>query len=220
LSRKRWLWLALGCTLAFVVLTIPVCLGHNWPGEWALIEWALATRTPAWTTVMQTVTFFGSSAVGLGLSVGCSAALFGYYRRLNRLVYLPLATMLGSAPINFGLRYACGRVRPGVAYIPHRAPELSHPFQRWSYPAGHAMTAVICYGLIAYCLVRARPPWKSWALVLFGLGLATIGFSRVYLGVHWPTDVLGGYLVGGAWLALCFAFLGETFAYVGQSDDG
>ena len=201
------MWWAVGCALAFVVLTIPICLGYNWPGEWACVEWALAARGPGWTTVMQTVTFFGSSTVGLGLSVGCSATYFVRSRRLDRRVCLPLAAMLGSAPINFGLRYACGRVRPGVAYIPHRVPELSHPFQRWSYPAGHAMTAVICYGLIAYGLIRARPHWKGWALTLLGLGLTAIGLSRVYLGVHWPTDVLGGYLAGGAWLALCIAFL-------------
>jgi undecaprenyl-diphosphatase len=140
-------------------------------------------------------------------------ALFVRYRRLNCLVWLPLVAIFGSAPINFGLRYACGRVRPGVAYIPHRAPELSHPFQRWSYPAGHSMTATICYGVIVYCLFCFRrrtpsPRWTGWLLALFGLGLAAIGFSRIYLGVHWPTDVLGGYLLGGAWLALCIAFLG------------
>jgi undecaprenyl-diphosphatase len=201
--------LAAGCALLFAILTIPICLGYNWPGEWTMVEWALAARTPGWTVVMQAVTFFGSSSVGLGLSVGCSAALLAYYRRINRLVWLPLVAMLGSAPVNFGLRYLCGRVRPGVAYIPHRVPELSHPFQRWSYPAGHTMTATICYGLIAYCLARARPRWRNGVLVLLGLGLAAIGFSRVYLGVHWPTDVLGGYLVGGAWLALCIAFFGE-----------
>lgn len=208
MSRGRWIGLAVGGTLAFGVLTIPICLGRNWPGEWALVEWALATRTPGWTAVMQAVTFFGSSAVGLGLSVGCSATLYAFFRRFHRLVGLPLVVMFGSAPINFGLRYACGRVRPGVAYIPHRVPELSHPFQRWSYPAGHAMTAVICYGLLAYILLRARPQWRGWVLSLLGIGLAAIGFSRVYLGVHWPTDVLAGYLAGGAWLALCIALLG------------
>jgi undecaprenyl-diphosphatase len=158
---------------------------------------------------MQVVTFFGSSAVGLGLSTGSSAALYAVFRRPHRLVGLPLVAMLGSAPINFGLRYACGRVRPGVAYIPHRVPELRHPFQRWSYPAGHAMTAVICYGLLAYLLLRARPQWRGGVLSLLGIGLAVIGFSRIYLGVHWPTDVLGGYLAGGAWLALCIALLGK-----------
>jgi undecaprenyl-diphosphatase len=198
----------MGCALAFVALTIPIRAGHNWPGEWALVEWALAMRELGWTAAMQAITFLGSSAVGLGLSVGASVALFVRYRQLVPSVWLPLAAMLGSAPINFGLRYACGRLRPGVTYIPHRVPELSHPFQRWSYPAGHAMSATICYGLLAYYVLHARPQWRTWVQGGLGVGLAVIGFSRVYLGVHWPTDVLGGYLAGGAWLALCIAVWG------------
>jgi undecaprenyl-diphosphatase len=117
----------------------------------------------------------------------------------------PTAVLLCSAPINFGLRYLVGRVRPGVAYIPHRLPELSHPFQRWSYPAGHTMTALIVYGLLVTCLVRVIPPVRPWALSFLALWLALIGFSRVYLGVHWPTDVVGGLLAGGAWLSFCLA---------------
>jgi undecaprenyl-diphosphatase len=192
-----------------VVLTIPVWWGRNWPGEWALVEWALAARSPFWTRVMQTVTFFGSSTVGLGLCVGCGAALLAYYGRCDgRLTgrallraATPTLVLLSSAPINFGLRYLVGRIRPGVTYIPHQLPELSHPFQRWSYPAGHTMTALIVYGLLAYYVVRVRPAARGWVWALLALGLAVIGVSRVYLGVHWPTDTVGGLLAGGAWLS-------------------
>jgi membrane-associated phospholipid phosphatase len=205
--------LAGACALAFVILTVPIGLGHNWPGEWAVVEWALAARSPFWTHVMQSVTFFGSSAVGLGLCVGCSATLWVYYRRQAGLAGpsaalragLPTAALLCSAPINFGLRYLVGRFRPGVTYIPHHLPELSHPFQRWSYPAGHTMTAVLVYGLLVYYFVRARPAAGPWALALLAFWLALIALSRVYLGVHWPTDVVGGLLVGGAWLSFCLA---------------
>jgi undecaprenyl-diphosphatase len=121
------------------------------------------------------------------------------------LAVLPTAVLLGSAPINFCLRYLVGRLRPGVTYIPHHLPELSHPFQRWSYPAGHTMTALIVYGTLATCLVRVIPTARPWALSFLVLWLALIGFSRVYLGVHWPTDVVGGLLAGGAWLSFCLA---------------
>lgn len=213
LSRRAWIRLACANALAFAILTIPVWLGHNWPGEWAVVEWALDVRSPLWTRVMQTITFFGSSAVGLGLCVGCGAALLVYYwRRDGKLVgktlllsAMPAAMLVGSAPVNFGLRYVVGRVRPGVTYIPHHLPELSHPFQRWSYPAGHTMTALIVYGLLVYLVVRLRPAVRPWALGLLALWLVVMGFSRVYLGVHWPTDVIAGLLAGGAWLSLCLA---------------
>jgi undecaprenyl-diphosphatase len=205
--RKGWLWCAAGCGLAFGALSIPILLGRDWPGEWLIVGWVLRARSPAWTGVMQAVTFFGSSAVGVGLCAGYSAVLLVRARQLTRRASLPVFAMFGSAPINFGLRAACGRLRPGVDYIPHHLPELVHPFQRWSYPSGHAMTATICYGLLACLLIRVAPQWRGRVLLCYAVGLAVIGLSRVYLGVHWPSDVCAGYLVGGSWLALCIALL-------------
>jgi undecaprenyl-diphosphatase len=205
LGKRHWLYLALGCGVAFAALTMPILKGQNPPGDWALAELALGARSAFWTSVMQTITFFGSSAVGLGLSVGAAAMLLVRDRRLTREACLPLVAMVGSAPVNFWLRAVVGRLRPGVTHIPHRMPELWHPFQRWSYPSGHAMTATICYGVLVYLLARTYPRTRRWALALFAFGLGILGFSRVYLGIHWPTDVLAGYLVGGAWLSLCIA---------------
>jgi undecaprenyl-diphosphatase len=203
LSQGQWLWLAGGCAAAFVVLTAPIVVGQNWPGEWELVQMTMQNRSSFWTAIMQTVTFLGSSTVGLGLSAGYTAVLLVHDRRLTRRVCLPLAAMVGSAPINFGLRAAVGRYRPEVSFIPNQMPELVHPFQRWSYPSGHAMTATICYGVAAYLVIQVYPRagWK--VLFLYALWLAAVGFSRVYLGVHWPSDVLSGYLVGGFWLGMC-----------------
>lgn len=71
------------------------------------------------------------------------------------------------------------------------------------------MTATICYGVLAYLGYRAWPGTRRWAVVGCALWLALTGFSRVYLGVHWPSDVVAGYLTGGLWLALCVAALGD-----------
>ena len=111
MRRKQWLYLALGCGVAFAILTVPILWGQNWPGDWALVQVALGARSAFWTAIMQGVTFFGSSAVGLGLSTGQTAILLARHRRLTRRVCLPLAAMVGSAPINFGLRAAVGRFR-------------------------------------------------------------------------------------------------------------
>lgn len=208
--RKHWLWLAAGCGLAFVVLMLPVLRQGNWPGEWALVQAVLRARSAAWTPAMQFLTLWGSSAVGVGLSVGYSVVMLVRRRRLDRQVIFPLVAMIGSAPINFGLRAAVGRFRPGVSYIPHRMPELWHPFQLYSFPSGHAMVSLICYGLLAWMLTDWYPRSRPWIVVGYALWVGAIGFSRVYLGVHWPSDVLGGYAIGGCWLALCIGLLGQV----------
>ena len=97
LSPKRWAYWALGCAVLFAVMTVPVAIGQNWPGEWAIVQWALRARSECWTAVMQAVTFFGSSAVGLGLSAGCTVALLVQHRRLTREALLPVAAMAGDA---------------------------------------------------------------------------------------------------------------------------
>lgn len=74
----------------------------------------------------------------------------------------------------------------------------------YSFPSGHAMGAMVFYGLLAYLLIRREKLWASRVLiaVTFVLVVGLVGFSRIYLGVHYPSDVVGGYTAGLAWLAL------------------
>jgi undecaprenyl-diphosphatase len=73
----------------------------------------------------------------------------------------------------------------------------------YSYPSGHAMSAISFYGLLAANLTQFLSiPLGITATLATGLTLG-VGFSRVYLGMHWPTDVLSGWVAGGIWLAAC-----------------
>jgi undecaprenyl-diphosphatase len=78
----------------------------------------------------------------------------------------------------------------------------------WSYPSGHSLNTMAVLGLLTVLAVRGRPGAARRTL-LAALGaflVAVVGFSRVYLGVHWPSDVLAGWLIGVLWLTMCFAF--------------
>jgi undecaprenyl-diphosphatase len=75
----------------------------------------------------------------------------------------------------------------------------------WSFPSGHAMASVIFYGMIAYLLVRAVDSLrlKTFFMAMAGFIVFIIGFSRIYLQVHYLSDVLAGYVGGLFWLSIC-----------------
>lgn len=77
----------------------------------------------------------------------------------------------------------------------------------FSFPSGHAIGAVIVYGFIAFLLSGHYPKFSRLIYSLVFILIVLIGFSRLYLGVHWPTDVMAGYGIGFLWLTVCLTLL-------------
>jgi membrane-associated phospholipid phosphatase len=107
-----------------------------------------------------------------------------------------LAAVAGSAVLNRLLKGLFERPRP----------HFDHPLlieTSYSFPSGHAMESFVVYGMLAYFAVLALRTWESRVGVVFGAALLVvlIGFSRMYLGVHYLSDVLAGYAAGGGWLS-------------------
>jgi undecaprenyl-diphosphatase len=145
--------------------------------------------------VFKIVTWFGSPALWI-VSLGTGAYLIWRTRWADLLT--EVAVIGGGKLLNILLKDLFDRPRPvwnGVF-----ATESSPAF-----PSGHAMMSLLTYGFVVVLLWRAvhnrpaRAALITGAVLLVGL----IGFSRVYLGVHYPSDVIGGYVMGGAWLSLC-----------------
>jgi len=99
-----------------------------------------------------------------------------------------------------------------LAKIEFARPRPPHPIvpeASASYPSGHADLAVFFYGLWAYYLWKSGMPlaWRIAAVAAATIWILALGWSRLALGAHYPTDVFGGYLFGAGWLALAIAFV-------------
>ena len=152
-----------------------------------------AHDSPALTRVAFTLSWIGSPATLVPV-VGCTGILL-WKRRLRRDAVLLVAGMTGAAVLDTVLKLHFRRVRPDVPW----AFVTEHSF---SFPSGHSAGAVVLYGVVTYLVWKhLRTAWQRIGVVAAGLLIvAGIGASRVYLGVHYPTDVAAGYLVGLMWL--------------------
>ena len=152
---------------------------------------------PAWTVqVARDVTAFGG-AVGLGLVTTVVAGYLALKRRFGLLAFV-LASVLSGTALGLGLKVMFHRPRPQI--VPHLT-DISSA----SFPSGHSMLSSVAYLTLAALLARVVPDLriKIYFLVVAVLLIGLIGFSRIYLGVHYPTDVRAGWAVGSAWAMIC-----------------
>ncbi len=150
-------------------------------------------------TVVKAVTLLGSTAV-LCAVIGLAAAGVALRRRWRLAIYL-LVTGAGAFVLDRVLKALVGRLRPVVAHpIAHGAGN--------SFPSGHSLGSIICYGAVLLVfLPTARGRWRPAFITVVVTLIALIGISRVLLGVHYLSDVLGGWALGIAWLGVTvFAF--------------
>ena len=116
---------------------------------------------------------------------------------------LVLGAVFGGQVLSTLLKLLFDRPRPDLI------PDAPHEFTA-SFPSGHAMLSAVTYLTLAALLARVQPLRRAriYLLALAILLTVLIGVSRVYLGVHWPTDVLAGWSIGSAWAMLCWRLAG------------
>lgn len=152
---------------------------------------------PAWLVrAMVDLTSLGGVAV-LTL-VTFLAAGFLLSSRKPALALFVLASVGGGALVGTLLKSLFLRARPDV--VPHLVQVDSA-----SFPSGHAMNSAVVYLTLGALLARSMGDWRirGYLLMVSILLVVLIGFTRIYVGVHWPTDVLAGWAVGAAWAILC-----------------
>jgi undecaprenyl-diphosphatase len=150
-------------------------------------------------TVIKAVTWLGSDGV-LWTVIGAAAVILALRKRWRLAAYL-LVTGAGALVLDPVLKSLVGRLRPVVAHpIAHGAGN--------SFPSGHSLGSVVCYGAVLLVfLPAARGRWRAVFITVTVTLVALIGISRILLGVHYLSDVVGAWSLGIAWLGLtAFAF--------------
>lgn len=160
----------------------------------------LGARNPILNTLDLAVTSVGST-VGLSVLTALLALWLGGRQHLWRWAGLVVVAMAGAAAVTVALKVGVGRARPSFSDL------ISSPSLDPSFPSGHSLNSTVFFGLVLLTLLRVRrasgrPRRMRWWVIGCVAAPALIGVSRVYLGYHWATDVLAGWVVGVGWLAL------------------
>lgn len=200
----RALLVTVACSWVFILVAAEVAHGRTQKMDEQVILFLREAaepgtpRGPAWLKgTMRDFTALGSPAILVTLVVVVAGALL--VRRQYRALALVLAATIGGRLLNVALKGWFQRPRPALAL---HLTEVSTP----SFPSGHAMDSAVIYFTLAALLARFV---RLRSLTVYLLGVAALlsfcaGVSRVYLGVHYPSDVLAGWTAGLGWACFCW----------------
>ncbi|MFM1652211.1 phosphatase PAP2 family protein [Brevibacillus sp. B_LB10_24] len=190
---RRVIWLGFLSTVGFALVAYLVARNATAPFDSLLSSAVQRFESPTLTELALALSFIGSTKAAVVISVVVIALLFFVLRHRSELV-LFIAAVGGAALVNDFLKHLFQRERPTL----HRLVEETG----YSFPSGHSMGAFALYGILVFLLWKHIPSRIGRALLLlFGAAMILgIGWSRIYLGVHYPSDVIGAYLASGVWL--------------------
>jgi len=196
LAAAIWLAAALAVSVfvvwAFAELADGVVEGESRRFDRSVLLWIDTHSPERLDGPMRLITALGYYWVVIPL---LAVAVLAFYLKGWRLsATLVLVSTVGSSLLTAVLKAVFGRARPEVL-------DSGYAASFYSFPSGHATVAVGFYGALTLILAYRLRGFARWAVVAGGVSLVLlIGFSRVYLGVHYPTDVLAGYLAAPLWV--------------------
>jgi undecaprenyl-diphosphatase len=209
LQRQEITWLLVGLSACVLLFIFVLLAGEVMEGETQALDVrtlrALRTAAdpsvsigPAWLefAFLDLTALGGMTVIGL---VVCAVAGFLFLQGRRRTALIILFTTISGDLVGTAMKHLFARPRPTV--VPHLREVLSS-----SFPSGHAMDSAIVYLTLGAMLMRVadRRATKLYCLAMAALITLLVGVSRVYLGVHYPTDVIGGWILGFAWASVCW----------------
>lgn len=185
--------LSLICAVGFAFIGIWIGENHITKFDSTIITAVQGMESIQLTSVMKFFTSIGSVISVTVIAIVILILLASLHYRLELLFFI--GVIVGSGLLNTTLKAIFHRARPTL----HRIIEENG----YSFPSGHSMAAFSLYGILIFLLWK-HIPVKFFRITLIAAGsfiILAIGISRIYLGVHYPSDIIGGYLASGTWLA-------------------
>jgi undecaprenyl-diphosphatase len=181
-------------TVAGVAIGLPLHVRSPIAWEIAMLASIADARTTVLTAVLSTASFLGDLLVSAVLCLLVIAVVRVRSGRWNGAALIALA-FVGSLTVTAAVKVAVGRVRPTGATV-----------EAWSaaFPSGHSSRAAALLGLALWATLRFldHPAARAVVSVLLGAGMVLVAGARVYVGIHWPSDVLFGLALGLTWVAV------------------
>lgn len=199
--------------IGFAALAEAMAEGETQRVDEQILLWLNSHANPTLDAAALEITALGGfAAVWMVLLV---ASVFLWTTRHRFSVLLLWAAYGGGSLINFMLKAGFERPRPDL--FPWRTPYAGNS----SFPSGHSMTAAVVYATLAYLVARLEPSraLRRVTLAVAAAVILAVGGSRLYLGVHYPSDVLGGFIVGIAWASFCALGIEAVRFFRGKSPD-
>lgn len=187
------------CLSAFISIALSISDNQIHRFDAVLIDLIQGMESPGMTQFMQFFTWIGSELQVVVITVIVMLILYVFLRHKRELLFLAIV-LAGSTLLNAVIKLLFQRARPTI----NRIIEVSG----YSFPSGHSMAAFSLYGGLAFLIWKHIPTFAGRVCMIAASAafILMIGISRIYLGVHYPSDVVGGYFLSGCWLFTCIWF--------------
>ncbi len=206
LRENRRLVIVSVCLFVLLVLLDRVLAGEVMELDRSAIAFMVGQVRAAWLTPIMEAVSFMVTPVPLFVLI-FATALAGRFRGIGGLCWFCTVNLVGSTILNQLLKFAIQRPRPDVSL---RLVEIGG----YSFPSGHSMAAMAFFGLFIWlswhCVHDRR--MRDGLIALLCTAIVAVGFSRVYLGVHYASDVLGGFCASLIWLTVYTKVAGSMLA--------
>ncbi|MEV6523056.1 phosphatase PAP2 family protein [Longispora sp. NPDC051575] len=199
MDRRSGARVAVSAGLAVLFLAVWVCVRADLgPArlDVPVLDFLAGHRTGPLTALMTVATTLGSIYVLIPLGITGALVLSRRARSWWPAALVALAVG-GNALLTFAVKVLDGRARPPFSAVDVTGPDFS-------FPSGHTSNTTVTLGVLLFLVYRQVRPCRARTVLATGAAVLafTVGLSRLYLGAHWLTDVLAGYLLAGSWLVL------------------